>query len=65
MLDSLAEDCEEWFDAQTEHAEGPTSELFDEFGNHRKRRSANEQKLFYFEVVLFVEIICMILFRIA
>ena len=42
-LDGSAKECEEWFDAQTEHADGPNSKLFNEFGNCRKRRCANEQ----------------------
>ena len=49
VLDFLAESNEEWFDAQTDTTEGPASQLFDEFGNYRKRTSINEQELYYFD----------------
>ena len=31
VLDYLAEENKEWFDAQTDTTEGPPSQLFDEF----------------------------------
>ena len=55
VLDCSAEECEEQFDAQTEHSEGPNFELFDEFGDYRKHRHANEQELFYFDADSYVE----------
>ena len=62
VLDCSSEDCKEWFDVQTEYVKGPTSKLFDEFGNYRKQRSRN---YFILMQILFMKIIQMVLFRIV
>ena len=55
MLDYLAKENKEWFDAQNKFEEDPTSHLFDKFGNYRKRTNNNEQDLHYFNANYYQE----------
>ena len=55
VLDYLAEDNKEQFDAQNHVENTLNSELFDEFRNYYKRTQVNEQDLFYFDPDGYVE----------